>query len=318
MKNPILMIGSISLALVANMAWATDDENLMGIQIESISTSDNFERNAAEAKYGGVMPGGIHYGLEAGHHQMDKNGQRYQATEAKIRGGVEINDMLFFEGSVGSGKVAEKNGNKAKQLTSYRVRGEAKLTEQVTVGVEHSKDFVFKDQLLTDANGDIMTAESTRADVKFRAAERVRLEADTTKRELSDGNASQKSKVGAFYGISPSWPWVWAGVEAEHLDFDQQKPGYWTPKNHKSVAASFASSFPVNDTLDLSSSISVGRGKDDDSVKAGTTYYASVGANAKVSENGKLSAEAHYIKAQQSNSAWDETGGSVGLTFKHY
>ncbi|MEZ5449454.1 MAG: hypothetical protein R3E89_10870 [Thiolinea sp.] len=43
------------------------------------------------------------------------------------------------------------------------------------------------------------------------------------------GNRSREHKIGAYYGISPSWPWIWTGVELSKLDYDRQDEGYWTP-----------------------------------------------------------------------------------------
>ncbi len=318
MKKSMIALSLGSHLLLTGGVFAEAPDNGFSTQLESISTSDDFKRRTLDIEYSNTLDNGFTVGVEAAHHQLDEDANRYKANEIKLKGNAQISDSLFFEASIGSGKVDQKNTSNDQQLTTYKARVEGKLGEQLTVGLEHEKDLTFRDQLLTSADGSILSGKTTRADVKYRPAQQVRIEADASKQQLSDGNRSRQGKIGAYYGISPEWPYVWTGVEISHLDYEQQNDGYWTPDNYRAVTASFTGSFPVTDTLDVNSSVSIGRGKEAAASKAGTSYYASVGANKKMTDNAKLSAEAHYIKSQQSNSGWDETGGTLGLTFEHY
>ncbi len=201
---------------------------------------------------------------------------------------------------------------------TYQVGARAKFNEKVSAGIHHEKDFTYRDQILTNQHGQILSAKTTRADVKFRPSERIRLEADGTYRKFNDGNSSRAYKAGAYYGISPNWPYIWAGVEYSTLDFAHQDENYWTPENYRSVAATFTASYPVNDKLSMNTSLNVNRSKDDASDDYGTGYYASVGADMKISPNSTLSANAHYIKSQHDDSDWDEKGANIGLKFNHH
>lgn len=128
------------------------------------------------------------------------------------------------------------------------------------------------------------------------------------------GNRARESKAGAYYGISPDWPWVWAGVEVGHLDYAQQKDQYWTPKKHRSAALVLDANFPVTEKLELSTGLSAGRSRAE-GTSSSHDYGASVGANYKISKNTKLSLDAHHYKSSQDNDRWHENGMTVGVVF---
>jgi hypothetical protein len=55
------------------------------------------------------------------------------------------------------GKVKANGSNRTKNLTSYRGRIEGKVTDKVSVGLEHEKDFAFRSGMVADDNGEILT-----------------------------------------------------------------------------------------------------------------------------------------------------------------
>lgn len=291
--------------------------HLYGMEAETISTSSDFDRHSINLNYGSQQ-GEAGFGGTAAHHRIDDEYASYRANEVKVRAGHQLNDTFYIEGGVGANRIKSRHYNHSKSLTSYQVGARAKLSDQVSVGLEHEKDLVYRDQIIENEHGEILSAKTTRADVKFRPAERVRLEGESEYRKFSDGNSSKGYKVGAYYGISPNWPWIWTGVEYSNLDFKHQDSGYWTPENHRAVAATLSASFPVNDSLSMNGSVNVNRNRNDNSNETNTGYYASLGADLKLSPNSTLSAKAHHIKSQQEASDWDETGANIGLKFNHY
>ncbi|MDD5393118.1 MAG: hypothetical protein PHE17_08885 [Thiothrix sp.] len=315
-RTPLFVGTSIGLALTSPAAFAGGDGGSNDdwfSQFDNVNTSEGFKRHTVELGYATEMPGG-RLGVKASQHNLKERDIRYKASEAKVWGRKDLNERVFIEGGLGVGKVKANDGSRSKNLTTYRGRVEGKLSDKVTVGLEHEKDFAFRDGMVADDNNDILTQTRTRADIKYRPSKRVRLEANTERRRLSDGNRARQSKAGAYYGISPDWPWVWTGVEVEHLDYAQEKTNYWTPKNNRSAAVVLDASFPVNEKLELSSGLSVGRSR-----AAGTStsndYGVSLGANYKISKNAKLALDAHRYKSNQNDSRWHENGVTVGVTF---
>ncbi|MEZ5449453.1 MAG: hypothetical protein R3E89_10865 [Thiolinea sp.] len=80
-------------------------------------------------------------------------------------------------------QVKGSNVDRSRTLTTYEAGASAAIGEQSSVSLHHGKDFAYKDQILTNANGQILHAETTRADINSRPAERIRLEGDTTYRK---------------------------------------------------------------------------------------------------------------------------------------
>lgn len=317
-KQLTLILSTTTLAALASgNLRAAEQSHLYGIEAETISTSSDLDRNTINFSYGSQQ-GESGFGGSAAHHRIDDQADAFRANEIKLRGGHQINDTFFVEGGVGYNKIDSEHDNRSEDLTTYQVGARAKLNDQINMGIEHKKDFTYRDQIITNQAGKILNAKTTQADIKFRPAERIRIEAEAGQRKISDGNSSENYKIGAYYGISPSWPWIWAGVEYSSLDFKYQDEGYWTPNNHRSVAGTISASFPVNDKLSMSSSLSINRNKNDDTDGTHTGYYASVGADMKVTPNSTLSAKAHYIKSKQDDSDWDQTGANLGYTFNHY
>lgn len=311
-----LTLTSLGLAFTAQTAFADDLDDWFGGQFDTVNTSDGFKRRTVEAGYTGRANANTRYGIKASQHRLTENNVGYNATEVKLRAKTRINPQVTLSGSLGSGRVAQRHsGGNSRNLTTYHGRVEVKASERVALGLEHGKDFAFRDQILTGDDGQILSAETTKADIKYRPSKRVRLEAETSRRRLSDGNRKRESKAGAYYGISPDWPWVWTGVEVTHRDYDQKKNRYWTPQNHRSVAVVLDASFPVNDRLALNSGLSVGRSKESGVSGMSTDYFASVGADFRLNKGAKLYAKAYHVKSRQSDSNWRENAVTVGFAF---
>ena len=62
---------------------------------------------------------------------------------------------------------------------------------------------------------------------------------------VSDSNRRFESDLAALYGISPGWPWIWAGAGMYYMDFERQIPDYWSPANYLSYGPRITSSFPI-------------------------------------------------------------------------
>lgn len=90
----------------------------------------------------------------------------------------------------------------------------------------------------------IMELSST-LDFRFRPQEKWRLSGFYKESFLSDKNNSKSYDVQAMYALSASWPWIWVGYGATGLHFDENKLGYWSPKNFFNHGTRLDTSFPL-------------------------------------------------------------------------
>ncbi len=311
---------SIGLALTTSSAWANDADDWFGTQFDSINTSDGFSRHSVELGYTGRISDNTRYGVKVSGHNLKEYGVRYKATEAKVRVTSRLNDKVSLSGSLGQGKVSARDGGgPSRSLTSYRGRLDIDLTDRVSVGLEHEKDFVFRDQAVIGDDGQILSAKTTRADIEYRPTDRVKLTAETTHRRFSDGNRGREDRVGAYYAVVPKRseksPEVWAGVEASHGRYQYKQSEYWAPQSYRSTALVMDAKIPVSERLDFNSSLSVGRSKQGGVPGMGKDYYASVGADFHLTKGARLYADAHYAKSRRDGDNWHENAVMVGVAF---
>lgn len=292
---------------------ADASEHLYGISSSYTETSSDFKQRSLNLSYEKNF-----FTATAHRSLLENEYDNYQLNA--ITAGVKalpVNGLLSVDAIIGQSQM-KRDGGSDKDLTSYQLGAQTKWENGSYVNIQHKKDFVVEQQIINSADGKLLHAETTSADIEFRPAKRIRLKAQGQYQKLSDNNRSRKQQVGAYYGISPDWPWIWTGVEVEHLDYEREDAAYWTPQNHRSVAATLSASFPVNEQISLSSSASINRSKSDNNPDWGTGYYLSAGSEIQLNNSTRLSANAHRIKSQQDDSAWDETGAEIGLTFNHY
>lgn len=312
---------SIGLALTATAtsAWAKDTDDWFGTQFDNINTSDGFSRRSVELGYTGRISENTRVGVKVSGHRLKENGVRYKATEAKVRVTSRLNDKVSLSAGVGHGKVTPRDGGPSRSLTSYRARLDASVTERVSVGIEHEKDFTFRDQAIMGDDGRILSAKTTRADIEYRPTDRVKLTAETAHRKFSDGNRGREDRVGAYYAIAPKRseksPEVWAGVEASRGRYDYKQSQYWAPQKYRSTALVLDASIPVSERVNFNSSLSVGRSKEDGVPGMGKDYYASVGADFQLAKGARLYADAHYAKSRRTGDNWHENAVMVGVAF---
>jgi hypothetical protein len=310
---------SIGLALTASSAWASDADDWFGTQFDNINTSDGFSRRSVELGYTGRISENTRLGVKVSGHHLKEYGVRYKATEAKVRVSSRLNDKVSVSGSLGQGKVAAREGGPSRSLTSYRGRLNIDLTDKVSVGLEHEKDFTFRDQAVIGDDGRILSAKTTRADIEYRPTDRVKLTAETAHRKFSDGNRGREDRVGAYYAVAPGKqpgkPEVWTGVEASRGHYQYNQDQYWAPQKYRSAALVLDAKVPVTERLDFNSSLSVGRSKENGIPGMGKDYYASVGADFHLAKGARLYADAHYAKSRRNGDNWHENAVMVGVAF---
>ena len=134
---------------------------------------------------------------------------------------------------------------------------------------------------------------------------RIRFSGTHSNWELSDENTRRQNKLALVYGISPGWPWIWAGLIYERLEYDLNLPDYWTPGYSRTAGFVFDSSFPISDELTGAFSASLTRIKEDQYPEGdGGSLY--LGLDYKFSKDHVLRMSFNRILSSQQSSAWSE------------
>jgi hypothetical protein len=242
----------------------------------------------------------------------DYDGHKLNATIGK-----KINTIFSLGLGLGQTSLEDRLTGKDQDLTHYSLQGNAKFTDKIKLQVKHERSYLFREAILEDASGNLIDGDTTALSLNWRPAEKWRAYGTTQYRKLSDGNKSQRNSGAVLYGISPGWPWIWAGVSGETLSYDKNKPEYWTPEDYASVSLVLDSSFPVNDALSLSMGGAISRSKEDDN-PGGTGYSASIGADWQVNETMSIKAGGSYIESSQESSTWKEDNLNLSVNIKSF
>jgi hypothetical protein len=66
---------------------------------------------------------------------------------------------------------------------------------------------------------------------------------------MSDSNTMFWTDFEMLYGISPEWPWIWAGAGVYFQKFEFESDDYWSPSQYLSYGPRLDSSFPISSRL---------------------------------------------------------------------
>jgi hypothetical protein len=236
----------------------------------------------------------------------------YQGADIVTTISKEFNDYITTELSVGAVYLKNKRTDEKKNFTKYKGKVTLKPNSKLAINIEHDKDLLFKQAIIEDDHNKLVSGKTSRVSASWRAAERIIAEGSSQYRKLSDGNQSKHHRAALLYGISTDTPWVWAGVEAQSLSYDETKSNYWSPTEYKAYALIANGNFAVNKKLNLNVSGSLNRTKEDKFDWA-TGGAVSVGADYALTKNTKLKAHATYLESTRDNVKWD--GSRVGVSF---
>lgn len=251
--------------------------------------------------------------------QADKTDYSGHAITATL--GQKFNSNFSAALSVGDSRLSSNQARDITKddshLTTYGLQAKAKLNEQVTVHATHGREFLFNNSIIEGDSDQILHGDNTGLGIYWRPHDKWRVESKIHHQSLSDGNSSDKVSGALLYGISSGWPWIWTGVTAEKLEYEESRGSYWTPEDYQSVGLTFDSSFPVNDKLSMSFGANISRSKEDEN-PSGTGYSVSTGAGWQVSENISLNAKGYLLESTQKTSGWKQDGVNLSVKVKSF
>lgn len=241
----------------------------------------------------------------------------YQSYEVSGTLAQKLNDSLSVELGLGDVTVKNKRLNEKNHLTRYGLKTKAKLSEQLTLQATHERNYLFEQGITEGDTGNLLHGDTTNLELYWRPEEKWRVEGKLKQQSISDGNDSQSISGSLLYGVSPSWPWIWTGVTAETLKYDEEKNSYWTPKDYRSYGLTADSSFAVNEDLSMSLGASLNRNKENNN-PSGTGYSFSAGADWKMAENINLKAKGFLLESTQESSDWQQDEISLSVNVRSY
>jgi len=245
------------------------------------------------------------------------NRDKYDGNEITANIKQKYNDFIETEASVGAVFMDNRRTDKRKNHVKYKAKITLKPTTDSSVSLEHSNDLLFKEAIINDDDNNLLSGKTTKVSGSWRVSKRFIAEGSSQRRKLSDGNVSKHKRAALLYGISPGVPWVWAGVEAQSLSYDQRKANYWSPSDYKAYALIANGNFPVSKKLSMNMSASVNRTKEKGQSWA-SGYSAGVGADFAVNENSHVKADALYLKSSRDGVDWDSSRVGVSYTHSHF
>jgi hypothetical protein len=252
--------------------------------------------------------------LEA--HDYDVDGETgkdsYHGSDVVGTITKEFNKYVTGEFSVGTVYLENQRTRDYTQFAKYKGKATIKPNSKVTITAEHGEDLLFKEAIIEDDANKLVSGETSRIATTWRAAERIIVEGSSQYRKLSDDNSSEHHRGALLYGISTGTPWVWAGVEAQSLSYDDKKTNYWSPEEYQAYALIANGNFTVTKKLKINANASVNRTKEDNFAWA-TGGAISVGTDYALTEKTSVKTHATYLQSTRDTTQWN--GNSVGASF---
>lgn len=310
---------ALAVALFAPVGW-TAENGLFRTGVVADRTSDVFDRHELFFDYRNhrreffwpweeAETHDLDWGVNARRMRGSTITDRFDGTRVLGTLGKRFSPAVYLETSAG-GHQLRVHGQGEKTLTIYSASAYLKPIDALSVHLETDKDFVYQEDVLPAGISAKLDARTTRLGLTWRPVNRLRILGQSRYRTFSDNNASHHNIFSALYGISPDWPWIWAGVGGEELEFDDQKTSYWSPKKFTAYGPRLDSSFPITQRLNGSAAINLDRLNEDGS--HGNGGYFALGLEVRVSRTLYLKLDASHIKSVQRGSSW--TGDTYSLS----
>lgn len=323
------LLSSLLVALAASSANAESVETAFQAGVDLYSDSDDMSidkwkigarkgHDIFHYKHDQEPEGEMLWSVDASKNSIDQDtDDDYKGYSIGGTVGTRVNDIFSAEIGLGSDNMENQRTGKNESLTRYQLKGKARVNEQVNIQASHKRHYLFDHGIVQGDDGKLVHGDTTDLNVNWRVHEKLRASGGINNRDLSDGNGSQKVAGSLMYGISPGWPWIWAGVKAEKLEYDQDKNSYWTPEEFTSYGLTAESSFAINEALNMNLGANLSRNKED-SNPSGTGYSVSAGADWKVADNISLNAKGYLLESTQESSEWKQDGINLSVNMKSF
>lgn len=252
----------------------------------------------------------IDWGIDIIRREGEHRPVEYESIQAQGTLGAYLAPGVYLRGAVGRHKLATDLGDET--LTTDAVTALLGQGSKVTVEFSSSKDFVYPGGVVPGGITQRLSARDYMVAFRLRPAQELRITGKGTYRKFSDDNFSRLAEINLLYGISPSWPWVWAGVGGQQLSYSQQVASYWSPSEFKAIGLRFESSFPLGTRLSGSATANLDWLDEDGS--EGKGYYLAAGLQYRLSGQLYARLELNQTKSLQRASTWTSDSALLWLS----
>jgi len=197
----------------ATQAW---DYGLLLNDYRGSSGTTKFEGNQLEAIGGRKFSKNIHLQLQLGTHILERksDGQKFD----RLSGEILLDGYLFAR-------------------------------QDLYARYDYRNDFAYFDLALPKGIETPLSKGEHSFELVVTSLKMWRFVYDSQFVEFSDNNLRIHNQIQTLYGLSPSWPWIWAGAVAEHIENSKTIAGYWTPHEFTSAGLKLEASFPIHGQL---------------------------------------------------------------------
>ena len=224
----------------------------------------------------------------------------------------------YFSVSLGANQISttakfvEPGGDRRNHEEQFVVGMSSRivLNRQLEVYGDFLRDYVYQLGVQPSTVNDFHHANMGTVGVDFKPVDDFRVSWQTSIWKLSDSNMRRQHNLALMYGISIGQPWIWAGIKASVLHYDDAAPGYWSPDRSETIGAAFEGSFPVIPGLSASISASVDWLKENGESGDGSSLFA--GADWALKEHYTLRIGYSRMVSTQDGSDWRQNG--IGLS----
>lgn len=203
---------------------------------------------------------GIDWGLDMDRTKGDAGTTEFKAVHGQGTLGFYLTKGSYLQAQVGRHKLETDTSERS--ITSRHVTAMFGLNRNFSLQLESGRDFIYTGGSVTGGITRQLTALDHTASFRWRPENRLRIQGQGGYRkydETNEENIARNADISALYGISPSWPWVWAGIGAQVLKYEKEVPDYWSPDRFTAYGLRFESSFPVYKRLAGSAAANLNR-----------------------------------------------------------
>jgi hypothetical protein len=260
------------------------ERDLFNLGITSQSNDDDFDSRTFSLSYRNHRRGwfwpwqeaassGPDWGLNLDRTRGTYGQTEFRSVHVQATLGTYLNAESYIQAQAGQHALQTDLGDRT--ITSHSLSAIFGEGRDFGLQLEASRDFIYPEGAVPGGIAQQMTARDYTGSVRWRPAYRWRLLGQGNRREYDDENNSHQGTMSILYGVSPEWPWIWAGVGAQYLSFKRQVADYWSPKRFTAYGLRFDSSFPI--TQRLTGTAAANLDKLDEDGSTGTGYYLQAG-----------------------------------------
>lgn len=245
---------------------------------------------------------GLDWGLDVERTEGDAGSTAFESLHVQGTLGAYLTAGTYLQARVGRHALETEQGDRT--ITSRRITAMFGVNRSASLQLETARDFIYRGGSVTGGINQQLTAREHSVSLRWRPHLRLRLQAQGRYREHDPDaeNVGRQGEISAMYGISPGWPWVWAGVGAEQLRYDEQVPAYWSPERYTAYGLRFESSFPV--VARLSGSAAANLNRQEENGASGTGYYLQAGLQYRLYGQLYARLDVSRSKSLQQSSDW--------------